>query len=92
MIVRRHDGFLPLMLAMHSRVLNRSGTAAGAPGTSLTFVHSFLSLFAYVRAMWPDSTALADHDYARLVSAGSSSHISIEMGERRVSGTSDDMI
>ena len=62
---------------------------------SLTLVGSLpsLSLPAPVRAVWPFSAALAEHDYARLQPAGGgSSHISIEMGDRRVSDVSDDTL
>lgn len=54
---------------------------------------SSLSFPVNVRTMWPFSAALAEHDYARLASVGGgSSHVSIEMGERRVSDVSDDTL
>ena len=63
------------------------------PALTLAGSLSSFSFPVNVRTMWPFSAALAEHDYARLASlGGGSSHISIEMGERRVSDVSDDTL
>jgi hypothetical protein len=85
---------LPLPPPLHSEIFARLVSRLYSQCPLLRSVASFL---AHARASWPfgqiNFAPMSEHDYARLVSAGGGGgHVSIEMGERRVSDASDDTL
>jgi hypothetical protein len=101
-LVQRHDGCLPLLAAIASRLHHTYPPPSSPPfSTPLLPLPRLLqhsppppsagSVASLIAAHLPSSRL--EHDYARLAAAGGSSgHISIEMGERRGSDVSDDTL
>ena len=100
-LVRHHDGLLPMLVALASRVQHRFPPPFTFPSSPsapciccswLAALNSRHCVCSFSSLLRRTGAAPAAHDYAHLASVGGGGHVALEMGERRESDVSDDTL